>query len=237
MNEALPPARDYHELLARIGGSHWWTVGMRRITWALLGQPHGRLLDIGCGPGWLVAEHPAGVWAVGVDLELRFTEARPVVTGDARHLPFPDGAFAIVTALDVLEQECVDAAQTLAEARRVIAPGGRLLARAPAYPELYGPHDVLWGGARRYTRAGLGDLVQRAGFTVRRLTYANSLLFLTGAATRLAARRGWLDGNDLRPVPLPVNYLLIGALALEAHWLRTHDFRAGMSLICLAEAG
>jgi len=237
MNEAMPPALDYRELLARHGRSHWWTVGMRRITWALLGQFRGRLLDIGCGPGWLIAEHPAGMWAVGLDLELRFAAARPMVRGDACQLPFPDRTFDVVTALDVLEQECVDAEATLVEARRVIALGGRLLARVPAYPELYGPHDLFWGGARRYKRPELGDLVRHAGFTVRRLTYANSLLFLTGAATRLAARWGWLGGNDLRPLPAPVNHLLAGMLTLEARWLRTHDFRAGLSLICLAEAG
>ena len=236
MSEATPPTLDYRELLARHGRTHWWTVGMRRITWALLGQPQGRLLDIGCGPGWLVAESPPNFWAVWLDLELRFVQARPVVLGDACQLPFPDRTFAAVTVLDVLEQECVDAEATMAEARRVIAPGGRLLARVPAYPGLYGPHDVLWGGARRYTRAELGDLVQCAGFTVRRLTYANSLLFLTGAATRLAARWGWLGGNDLRPLPAPLNMLLSGVLALEARWLRSHDFRAGLSLICLAEA-
>jgi SAM-dependent methyltransferase len=228
---------DYRELLARYGSSHWWMTGMRRITWALLGQPQGHLLDIGCGPGWLVKESPAGVWAVGLDLELRFAQARPVVMGNACQLPFPDRTFTVVTALDVLEQECVDAGQVLAEARRVIVPGGRLLVRVPAHPGLYGPHDLFWGGARRYTRAELGDLVQCTGFTIRRLTYANSLLFLTGAATRLAARRGWLGGNDLPLLPAPLNYLLSGVLALEARWLQTHDFRTGLSLICLAEAG
>jgi SAM-dependent methyltransferase len=210
---------------------------MRRITWALLEPPRGRLLDIGCGPGWLIAEPPAGLWAVGIDIELRFTQAWPVVMGDACRLPFRDHTFTIVTALDVLEQEYIDPTATLAEAFRVLAPGGRLLARVPAHPGLYGPHDILWGGARRYTRAELSDLVQHAGFTVRRLTYANSLLFLTGAATRLAARRGWLGGNDLRPLPAPLNTLLSGVLSLEAQWLRTHDFHAGLSLICLAEAG
>jgi hypothetical protein len=137
--------------------------------------------------------------------------------------------------LDVLEQAAVDATAALAEARRVCATGGRLLVRAPAHPGLYGPHDRFWGGARRYARRELADLVAGAGFTIRRLTYANSLLFLTGAAARLAARWGRLDGNDLRPLPRPVNGLLAGVLTLEAHWLRTHDFRAGLSLICLAE--
>jgi len=229
-------AFDYRELLARYGRSHWWIVGMRRITWALLGQSRGRLLDIGCGPGWLLTESPPGVWAVGLDLELRFSQVRPVIQGEACHLPFPDRTFSVVTALDVLEQESVDAEATVAEARRVLARGGRFLARVPAYPELYGPHDLFWGGARRYKRPEFGALISHAGLTVCRLTYANSLLFLTGAASRLAARLGVLDGNDLRPLPRPANYLLTGLLTLEARWLQAHDFRAGLSLLCLAEA-
>ncbi|MGC8781666.1 MAG: class I SAM-dependent methyltransferase [Anaerolineae bacterium] len=235
MSGAAPPAGDYRELLARYGRSHWWIVGMRRIAWTLLGAPTGHLLDVGCGPGWLVAEHPPGVQVIGLDLDLRFVQARPVVMGDARQLPFPDRTFAAVTLLDVLEQERVDPMMTLVEARRVIAPGGRLLVRVPAHPALYGPHDRFWGGARRYTRRALSDLIGRGGFVIRRLTYANSLLFLTGAATRLAARLGWGGGNDLRPLPAPLNAFLTGILALEARWLRAHDFRIGLSLFCLAE--
>lgn len=236
MRGAAPAARDYRELLARYGRSHWWIVGMRRMVWALVGQPTGRLLDIGCGPGWLVAEHPAGAWVVGLDFDLRFAQARPVVMGDAQRLPFADRTFAVVTLLDVLEQATVDPTMALAEARRVMAPGGRLLVRVPAHPALYGPHDQWWGGARRYTRQDLGDLIRRAGFVVRRMTYANSLLFPAGVAVRWAARRGWGDGNDLRPLPAALNAALATVLTCEARWLRTHDLPIGLSLYCLAEA-
>jgi hypothetical protein len=54
---------------------------------------------------------------------------------------------------------------------------------------------------------------------------------------RLAARSIWLDGNDVRPLPPLLNRLVLGVLALEARWLKTHDFRAGLSLLCMAERG
>jgi SAM-dependent methyltransferase len=235
MNAAEPGAPDYRELLARYGRSHWWIAGMRRITWAVLGRARGRLLDVGCGPGWLLAELPPGLHGVGIDFQVQFAVAGPVVTSDMCNLPFPANTFDIVTALDVLEQECVEPLQALAEVRRVLVPGGRLLARVPAYPRLYGPHDLMWGGARRYRREELGDLVRDAGFTVRRLTFANSLLLPIGAVERLAARRIWSDGNDVRLLPVLLNRLLLGILALEARWLRAHDFRAGLSLLCMAE--
>lgn len=208
---------------------------MRRISWALLGPATGRLLDIGCGPGWLLAELPQSVWGVGVDLYVRTAVVLPVVHATACRLPFPDAAFSIVTALDMLEQTGVDPAAVLAEARRVMAPGGKLMVRVPTYPGLYGPHDRMWGGARRFRRDEIEDLVRSSGLTLCRLTYANSLLLPAGVAARLLERTGWLDGNDLRPLPAPLNQLLLGLLQLEARWLRTHDFRAGLSLICLAE--
>ncbi len=235
MSDATLRPGNYRELLARYGRSHWWIVGMQRIVWALLGELSGRMLDIGCGPGWLVAEHPPGAWVVGLDLDLRFAQARPVVMGDAQRLPFADRTFTVITLLDVLEQEQVDPAAVLAEARRVIVPGGRLLVRTPAHPALYGPHDRSWGGIRRYTRRELADLIGRGGFVVRRLTYANSLLFLVGAAIRLVARWMGRDGNDLYPLPTPWNAFLTAVMSWEARWLRAHDFGMGLSLFCLTE--
>jgi SAM-dependent methyltransferase len=235
MNAGEPGPPDYRELLARYGSSHWWIAGMRRITWAVLGRASGRLLDVGCGPGWLLSELPPGLCGVGIDFQVQFALTRPVVAGNICNLPFPDNVFDVVTALDVLEQECVEPLQALAEVRRVLVPNGKLLARVPAYPRLYGPHDLMWGGARRYRREELGDLVQRGGFAVRRLTYANSLLLPVGAVGRLAARSIWSDGNDVQQLPPLLNRLLLGVLALEARWLRTHDFRAGLSLLCTAE--
>jgi SAM-dependent methyltransferase len=235
MNAGELGALDYRELLANYGRSHWWIAGMRRIVWAVLGPASGRLLDVGCGPGWLLAELPPGLRGVGIDFEVQFAVARPIVTSDMCNLPFPANTFDVVTALDVLEQKSVEPLHALAEVRRVLVSGGRLLARVPAYPGLYGPHDLKWGGARRYRRETLSALVQDAGLTVRRLTYANSLLLPIGAVERLAARRVWSDGNDVRPLPAWLNCLLLGILTLEARRLRTHDFRAGLSLLCMAE--
>lgn len=232
---ALPdPPPDYRELLARYEGAHWWLAGMRQITWAMLGPARGRLLDVGCGPGRLLTELPAGLWGVGVDLQVAFAVGRPILQAEVSHLPFADAIFDIITALDLLEQACVEPALALAEMRRVLTPAGRLLVRVPAHPQLYGPHDLIWGGARRYRRDELATLLRHAGFAVQRLTYANSLLFLTSATARLAARQLGFGGYDLRPLPARLNRLLLGVLQIEAHWLRRHDLWAGLSLICLA---
>lgn len=226
---------DFRTTLAERGQQHWWHAGMRRVTWALLGQTQGRVLDIGCGPGWELAELSAGAWGVGVDLHPHLAVAQPAVRADAMRLPFPDRIFDLALALDVLEQTGVDPRLALAEVARVLRPGGRLLLRVPAHPWLRGPHDAYWGGARRYRRAELAALVQGAGLTLRRLTYANSLLFAPAAVERLAARAGVGSGDDLRPLPAPLNGLLRRVLSAEARWLRRRDLPVGLSLVCLAQ--
>jgi ubiquinone/menaquinone biosynthesis C-methylase UbiE len=96
-----------------------------------------RVLEIGVGMGadflrWV----RAGAIATGVDLTERaveLTTARLAAEGlqadvqvaDAEELPFPDGSFDIVYSWGVLHHT-PNPAQALAEAQRVLAPGGEL---------------------------------------------------------------------------------------------------------------
>jgi len=110
-------------------GNIWeWVLGL--VDW-----PEGaRALDVGCGPGTYLAllrdRHPS-VRAMGVDLSLGMArEARqhaPVVTGDAALLPLPDGVVHRVLAPHML-YHCPDVPAAIADLRRVLAPGGMLVA-------------------------------------------------------------------------------------------------------------
>jgi len=115
-------------------------VGQRRtILGALSLRPGERVLDIGSGPGFLACEMASEVGAsgsvTGIDpsqamLSLAAEREAPAqVTfgpGSATDLPFADGTFDAVTATQVYEY-VADMPRALAEARRVLRPGGRLL--------------------------------------------------------------------------------------------------------------
>lgn len=91
---------------------------------------HGPVLDVGCGEGRLAALLDDSVQWVGLDnspAQLADNPYRPVVLGDMRKLPFPDGAFAEVTHLWCL-YHLDDPALAIREAARVLVPGGRYFA-------------------------------------------------------------------------------------------------------------
>jgi SAM-dependent methyltransferase len=169
--------------------------------------PAGRVLDVGTGPGTSARELARGAPAarvVGLDLSARMLErarrrlALPLVRGDALRLPFRDGAFDGVAGHSLLYL-LDDPGAAVAEAARVLRPGGRVAFLEPAA----GPPDVrcalaggprfaasmaLWramsGLHRRFSAAELRALVSGAG-----LEGARAWPVLAGFGLAVTARR------------------------------------------------
>jgi ubiquinone/menaquinone biosynthesis C-methylase UbiE len=134
----------------------------------LLGaQPGERVLDAGCGGGWLaraVATHVApdgsvvgvDVSSVAVDLAARLadgaaSERLSFERADLHALPFPEVSFDAAACISVLGF-CDDPLRALSELRRVLRPGGRLLtASSDEDTRIYNSHDRELG--RRVMRA------------------------------------------------------------------------------------
>jgi SAM-dependent methyltransferase len=87
------------------------------------------VLDVGCADGVLrAALPPCGPRLVGIDASARLLQAHPVpvVQADAARLPFTDGVFDAVCALNVL-YHLTDPLLAIHEAHRVLRPGGHLI--------------------------------------------------------------------------------------------------------------
>jgi ubiquinone/menaquinone biosynthesis C-methylase UbiE len=115
----------------------WRTLG-RRFAQAAAGTTRLRVLDVGCGTGnsRQVYEAHSGHY-VGIDLSYGAVRAATRrypsagwLQGDATRLPFPDQAFDVVAFSSVLHH-VPDVSAVLAEARRVLVPGGLVFAFDP----------------------------------------------------------------------------------------------------------
>jgi ubiquinone/menaquinone biosynthesis C-methylase UbiE len=143
------PARvvNHHADWGRFAGVAGLVAGLGMLVW---GRRSARMaialtsvsesdsvIDIGCGPGNAVrAAARLGAGAKGVDpapvmlrLARAFTRDQARVTwcdGAAEHLPVADASATVVWSLKTVHH-WKDVAAGLAEARRVLSPGGRFL--------------------------------------------------------------------------------------------------------------
>jgi len=180
-------------------------------TWplvsSLLRQPQTRLE---VGPGLRPRLPLEGTSFVDASLaavtKLREHGARAEI-GLVSRLPFPDGAFDLVAALDIVEHVDDDEA-ALSELTRVAAPTSMLLLSAPLHPSLWTKFDDLVGHRRRYEPADLLTKLARHGLSVEETAVygmqPRSSLLLDFAVWGLTHKREtaiwWYDRVGLRLV-------------------------------------
>ncbi|HWY19133.1 MAG TPA: class I SAM-dependent methyltransferase [Solirubrobacteraceae bacterium] len=180
------PSRSYHEALWEgvPAGVPPPELALRRrflLERVCAGE---RVLDVGCGEGWFASELVrAGVRVIGIDVAsepLRRARARDPgldlrLTRADGQWPVQDASCEAIWAGETIEH-VADTAGWLSEARRVLAPGGRLLLSTPAHGRLtllwlalsrraFDAHfDPLADHLRFYTRSGLTRLLGEFGF-------------------------------------------------------------------------
>jgi SAM-dependent methyltransferase len=244
--------REY-ERMYHCEDTYWWFQGRLHMILALLEsgmrrQPRpGRTLDVGCGTG-LMLQKLARWRPTGIDVSLlalgysRKRGLQNLVQGDITRLPFADGSMDLLLALDVMEHVERDDLM-IREFRRVLRPGGWLMATVPAHPWLWSDHDRALHHHRRYTKGSLRKLLRHGDFRPRRLTYGISFMYypivafrkLQGLWQRSAGMEQGRPKAHIIPLPGPLNKAMIGLLKVEAALLRRIDLPVGVSLMTLAQ--
>jgi demethylmenaquinone methyltransferase/2-methoxy-6-polyprenyl-1,4-benzoquinol methylase len=191
---------DLITILLSYGQDKRWK---RQLATLASNSPHLRALDLACGTGDIAFELALrGADVTGLDITLRMLQiaqrkARTpsgsvsFVAGDMMALPFPDRSFDLVTTGYGL-RNVPELAAALAEIRRVLTPGGRLLSldfNKPANPivrSIYLTYLTLVGSA-------LGAVLHRDPDTYRYI--AESIRRYPGAAgvCALARAAGFAD--------------------------------------------
>jgi SAM-dependent methyltransferase len=236
-----------YAILYEVEGSHWWYIGRRRIISSFVREICSRIkssrpkiLDVGCGTGANLVMLGEFGEAHGIDVSqdaLSFCRERGlknVEHGAAEDLPFEDGTFDLVTALDVVEHLDDDAAG-LREFRRVLRPDGRILLFVPAFMFLWGVQDDVSHHRRRYTLPELLKVVREAGFEIERATYANITFFLPILLVRKFMRLAGIRTETENSIGISAFNGILGRIfGAETSALRHMNLPFGVSAICVA---
>jgi SAM-dependent methyltransferase len=162
-----------------------------RFVWLPPFVPGGTLVEVGCATGGYLAEMRDLGWrVVGIEPSERAVDAArslhqlDVRLGTLEEAALPDAVADVVVMRMVLEH-VRDPRRTLVGARRILKPGGRLLALVPnagsLEARLFGGDWYAWDLPRHlshFTPRTLATMLGEAGFArvrVRHLANANNL--------------------------------------------------------------
>ena len=249
LNSTLPKEMQEHHypILFEVEESHWWYLGRRDLLASCVSDikqemrvSDMRILDVGCGTGANLKMLAQFGRAEGIDLSqqaLDFCKERGlngVQYGEAENLPFENGSYDLVTALDVLEH-LDDDGTGLNEIYRVLRPNGRALIFVPAFMFLWGVQDDVSNHRRRYTRSELTTAVQKAGLEVELASYANFTFFFPVLAVRTVMRLFKITADSEYGINLPfLNKVFAKLFSAESFFVKKNLFPFGVSLLCIA---
>jgi SAM-dependent methyltransferase len=190
---------ELHEYVAEIEGhgsqvtgvvGYFYEMYRREVIARVTGVPNREILEVGCGEGMMF--EGTAIAPVQMDVSMRRVKfarekGQPAICGDGYHIPFADGTFSVVLLIAMLEHTS-EPWRVLAEARRVLKPGGRAI--------IVVPNDVTMSAGR----------LLLAKFPIR---YPDHLILTTPRRMHRWIAKGFRVAEEFplpfRPLPYAVN--------------------------------
>jgi SAM-dependent methyltransferase len=226
---ADPHARGDAELLAanrRFYDSLWTDANLvspeRFSTWPLvrpLLQAATRRLEI--APGLRPRLPIAGTYFSDISAPAlaRLHKGGGIVAlGLASALPFRDGAFDLLSALDIIEHVDDDDA-VFGELARLAMPGATLLLSAPLHPSRWTAFDEIVGHRRRYERHRLMAKIEGHGFRIEQ----SAVYGMRPRSSRLVDLGMWFLVHQRQRAMWWLNNVIMPLAGRFQRRLRLHD--------------
>lgn len=231
-------AQHYADLYSR----HWWWRAregyvLRWVRRIARGR-RLRILDVGCGDGFLWKKLDALGDVEGIEPDGALIAPTSPYRGRIEVSPFPgrsrERPYDLILMLDVLEHIEDDRA-ALRKVHELLAPGGHLVLTVPAHMWLWSEFDAVNHHHRRYARRPLARLVAEAGLSVVSARYYYFWPVLPLVARRVLFRaKSAMQSKFVRVPPVPVNAALEAVSTLD-HWITSVvPMPCGGSIIAVA---
>jgi len=236
---------EMYRIFFNIQKQHWWFVTKKNIILDTIGRhlklkSSSMILDIGCGSGLMLNDLEKIGQTNGMDMSneaIQFSKEifnGPVKQGSLpNQVPYPESAFELITALDVIEHIDDDVA-SLEAIKRLLSTSGRAVITVPAYMFLWSEFDEMNEHKRRYTLTELQQKLIMAGFHIEKISYFNTLLFpivyIVRKVNNILGRDGASD------VDMPggiVNHSLKTIFGIEKFLLRFCRLPFGVSILAV----
>jgi SAM-dependent methyltransferase len=165
------------------------------------------ILDVGCGVGAYVGafgRYSDEVHGIDIDpekvVEARQATSARLAVASTEALPYADGRFDVVLSHEVIEH-VTDDRRAVAEAVRVLRPGGRLVIFCPNRLYPFETHGAYWQGTYHFGNIPLVNYLPdrwRDRFCPHVRAYMGRDLraLLAGLPVRVVAHRGVFPGYD-----------------------------------------
>jgi SAM-dependent methyltransferase len=245
--------RAYGPLITRVLNLFY---SLRISRWARLKPEGGTVLEVGCGPGLMLAAfHRRGWKTLGIERnEVAASAARralglEIVTTPVDELP-ADARFDLIVLFQVLEH-IGEPVVLLHECARRLAPGGRVAINVPNFASwqarFAGPNWLHLDVPRHlihFTPGTLAAALERAGLELEDLRFASpehdpygwvesTINILTGRANTLTR---FLMGLDAFGPRVFLSFVLAALLAVPATLLAGASWVAGQGALMEAMA-